>query len=541
MAGKTMAQRPNVVLILLDDAHKFSIPPDGPDFLNYPSIARIYNEGVRFCNAYTPQPLCNPSRYSLFSGLYPHSSGVMTNESYPPEGLQTFWKITSNAGYHNQYIGKYSNVEDSLILGIEKSLLITKVDQKDPKMYLNGVKKIMNGQTTEIIDDSVNTWLAVIDTPFILGIGHIGTHIPLGVVNQYQFEYNGLGQVPDNFYAYSHDYPSFLYSDTNHFYTDSNQLKKNSETLFEIMQEIDRGVQIVFDRLEQRGLLENTLLIFTNDNGTFYGEHLLLGKMDPREPNTSIPLFIRYPDWFNAGTEICDNYVALYDLCPTILEVAGIDPAPYNLHGRSIKHLIQPGNERKAIYLEGIRTVDEAGAPPDYAPSWRAVRNEQFKFARYWCDTVTEELFDLQSDPQENNNLVNHPGYAPLVLNMRQLLDSLRAEVNDTITNDTIIHDCYLAFPAYNAVEQFLDEVGEMVVFPNPALDYMNILLPIQNGSLTSALDVFNSEGKKMFSINIEKGSNHQLLNVRSWPQGMYFARWASSEHSEVVPFLINR
>src|SRR6185503_1308868 len=102
----------------------------------------------------------------------------------PRTDLPTFYSITAEQGYHNAYVGKYTNVQDKNIPGLEKTLTIKNIDQDNPVMTYNGVKKTFTGSTTVIIDDTTEAWLSAIDTPFILGVGHIGTHTPIGVVNE---------------------------------------------------------------------------------------------------------------------------------------------------------------------------------------------------------------------------------------------------------------------------------------------------------------------------------------------------------------------
>ncbi|HYV93603.1 MAG TPA: sulfatase-like hydrolase/transferase [Chitinophagales bacterium] len=434
------SQRPNFVIIMLDDANESSVPPLGPSFLNYPSIERIYQEGLQICDAHCLQPLCNPSRYSMFTGMYPHVHGAIDNVTLPRPDLPTFYSIAAGHGYHNAYVGKYSNKQNKNIPGIGKTLTISVVDQKDPSMYYNGVKKSFIGSTTVIIDDSTEAWLATIDTPFIFGVGHIGTHTPIGVVNSYKDDYNGKGAIPDNFFRYTHDYPSFLYADSAKI-ADSNEVKDDLEKTYEILSEIDRGVGNIFSVLESRGILDNTMIIFTNDNGFFFGEHQLWSKGDAREPSSAIPLFIRYPAWFAAGTTVCNNLIALHDICPTILNAAGINTQSYNFQGQSINYLLQPGHERTSIYLEDIRTDT---ARTVLKPSWRAVRTLGFKYIRHRCESNVEELFDVVADPEENSNVVNDPAYADTLNILRTLLDSLAIATIDTFSRDTLYLPCTL-------------------------------------------------------------------------------------------------
>lgn len=436
------SQRPNFVIILIDDEHEAALPPVGPSFLNYPSIQRIYQEGLMVCDAYCLQPLCNPSRNSMYTGMYPHVHGAIDNVTLPRTDLPTFYSITADHGYHNAYVGKYTNTQDKNIPGLEKTLTIKNVHQNDPTMMYNGVPKKFTGSTTVIIDDTTESWLATIDTPFIFGVGHIGTHTPIGIVDAYANDYYGMGTVPANYFRYTHDYPSFLYADGAKLAPDSFAVELNVERLYEIMSEIDRGVGNIFSVLESRGILNNTMIIFANDNGFFYGEHQLWSKGDAREPNTNVPLFIRYPAWFSAGTTVCGNMIGLNDLCPTILNAAGISSAPYHFQGQSLRYLLHPGHQRTSIYLEMIRSTIDSDSLQK--PSWRAVRTTGFKYIRHRCESSVEELFDLTTDPEENSNQVNNPAYTDTLNTLRMLLDSLAVATVDTISSDTTYLPCTL-------------------------------------------------------------------------------------------------
>jgi len=446
LSTKVFSQRPNFIIIVLDDAHEQSLPPAGPSFLNYPSIQRIYQEGLQVCDAYCLQPLCNPSRNTIYTGMYPHIHGATDNTELPRTDLPTFFGITASLGYHNEYVGKYCNLETENLPGMEKRLTITRIDQNNPTMRYNGILKSLVGNTTVIINDTSQAWLAAIDTPFILGIGHIGTHSPIPALSTCENDYNGLADLPDNYFRYTSDYPSFLYSDTTsgsyHLANDTFGLVKTREKLFEIQSEINRGMENIFSILESRGILDNTMIIFTNDNGNLYGEHQLAGKGDAREPSSSVSLFVRYPAWFAPGTISCGNMIGLHDIAPTILEAAGINATPYNLQGQSLHTLMQPGHERSALYLESIKRKEHTDSTGE--PSWRALRTAGFKYIRHRCQSSVEELFDLTTDPEENSNQVNNPAYADTLDDLRMLLDSLAIVTIDTISSDTVYAPCTL-------------------------------------------------------------------------------------------------
>ena len=425
---------------------------------------------------------------------------------------------------------------------MERALLITDIDQKNPLMFWNGEPLHLIGNTTRIIDDTAAQWLSQIDTPFILGVGHIGTHMPISLVSGYTHTYDSMAQVPDNFVHYAHDYPSFLYSDTSHYYTDSATLLVNLEQAYEVMGEIDRGVGNLFDTLEARDLLNNTMIIFTNDNGVFYGEHLLQGKLDPKEPVAGIPLFIRYPLWFDPGSVVCNNFVSLSDLYPTILDAAGINSDPLNLQTTSIRKLIEPGQERTAIYYEGIRAAVGNIMPNDFAPSWRAVRTKNLKYAKYWCDSLTEELYDLSIDPEENTNLVYSGSYADSLVKMRFLMDSLKTALSDTLSVDTLILSCHIADSTIALIEnEMLDELGEMVVFPNPVSVYLQVILPNKFKRNEIFIDVFDALGKIVYRYQTFPANNRFILNTSNCKPGIYFLKVVCGNRIETARFEVTR
>lgn len=539
---RAFAQRPNFVIILIDDAHEQTIPPLGPSFLSYPSVSRVYQEGIRFCDAYCTQPLCNPSRESMYTGLYPHSTRVNTNTAKLPAGIPTFWTITADNGYHNQYVGKYNNVEKKNIAGLQKSLVVTTVKQTNPKMSLNGKVKTYTGNTTVIIDDSATSWLSKIDTPFVFGIGHVGTHFPISVVAAYSHAYDGTATMPSNFFRYTENYPSYMYSSGDNYVTDSAKVLRDIEKSYEIMLEIDRGVGNVFSVLEARGLLENTMIIFTNDNGFFYGEHMFTGKMDAREETSGVPLFIRYPAWFSSGSEVCNNFIGLNDLCPTILDAAGIDTSPYHFQGRSIRTLLQPGNERTAIYLEGIRTVPILHDEVSDQPSWRAVRTPQFKYIWNKCDSFAEELYDLTIDPHENTNQVLNPFYADTVVQMRDLLNSLAIATHDTIHVDTLVQHCHLTSdPQRVSMYEYLEELGIMDVYPNPSSGSININIPAGDAETEVVTEIFDMMGRKLLYAVNSPGLIHLSIDIHSWQNGIYVVKTSIDDEVQTASFLVQK
>src|SRR6185295_14180918 len=141
--------RPNIVIYLLDDAHEGLLEYPGTD---YPAINQIRDEGIRFKDAYVTTSLCNPSRYSMYTGMFAHTHGATNDVLTPGAEFPTFFSILSAAGYHCAVVGKYSNVEYMNIADMEKMCTITIIKQTSPTMYCNGVTQTFPGiNTTTLI------------------------------------------------------------------------------------------------------------------------------------------------------------------------------------------------------------------------------------------------------------------------------------------------------------------------------------------------------------------------------------------------------
>jgi arylsulfatase A-like enzyme len=147
---------------------KALLPPYAPSYVedDVPNIKRTYEEGARFNNFYCVLPYCNPSRYSLITGMYPHTHGATNNLQLPSNpDMPNMPTILQEAGYHNLVIGKYTNMDNNPV-GFDKRMCIKIVDYTDPNFFLDGVKKKIYGNTTRIIDDTMANWISKVDTPF---------------------------------------------------------------------------------------------------------------------------------------------------------------------------------------------------------------------------------------------------------------------------------------------------------------------------------------------------------------------------------------
>ncbi len=187
---------------------------------------------------------------------------------------------------------------------------------------------------------------------------------------------------------------------------------------------VDESIGRVYKTLEQTGLLDNTVIIFAGDNGYFHGEHG--GMWDKRaayEPSMRIPLIMRYPPLVKAPT-LCEQMVLNIDLAPTILELAAV-PAPDTMQGQSWLGVLKGRPGRKSFLYEYFQEVDRRFKRPTVI----AVRTNQWKYVTYPLDnSLTGELYDLKTDPEELENLFGKPRYADITEQMKKELVRLQKE-----------------------------------------------------------------------------------------------------------------
>jgi N-acetylglucosamine-6-sulfatase len=185
---------------------------------------------------------------------------------------------------------------------------------------------------------------------------------------------------------------------------------------------VDEGVGLLFGALEKSGQLDNTIIIYTSDNGMLMGEH---GQFNVKrwayDPVIRVPLLIRYPQLVSAGS-VREQMVLNIDLAPTLLELAGVEPV-VPVHGQSFVSLLRESDVpwRKAFLAEYfLEKVSPRERP------WKAIRTERWKYIEYIEEGIPPELYDLQTDPREEHNLVDESALKPQ-------LEALQKQLNDLL------------------------------------------------------------------------------------------------------------
>jgi N-acetylglucosamine-6-sulfatase len=528
--------KPNFLLIVLDDA-RYDIfqPTGGPSWFQSPSINRIANEGANFSYAFPTTSQCAPSRVSIYTGLYAHHHGALDNKTHMIDNLPLVQQILKDNGYHTGFVGKYGQFQ-----GQPEGFDWWAVSDKDVfinALYtINGAPDtIIPGHITDVYKNLAAEFFNNVpdDKPFALfyftRVPHIPTLPRIKDMNLYTQE---LMPFPDNFDKYSEDYPSYFYKTHNWGYnealTDSLRLIE-----FQSLAGIEENVKDFFSGMESVGILDSTMIILTSDNGYMKGEHKLEAKQLAQEESIRVPLFIRYPAWFAAGSTYLDKMAANIDIAPTILEAAGI-PETFNMDGISLKKLVDGQVQRPYFFYQ------YAG---DYGvPSIRAIRSLEYKYVKHYCNEVTEEFYDLINDPEENINHINDSSYETLISSYRTILDSIRTAEEDY---NPIEIDCYLINLEKTAQEDTEHDAANdrlLRLWPIPASDFFLISYNEAGNKENISIQVTNIIGQVIyFKDFINTDVLNTEINCQKWHEGAYIVTLKKGKQSYSEKIIIGR
>jgi hypothetical protein len=246
------------------------------------------------------------------------------------------------------------------------------------------------------------------------------------------------------------------------------------------------------------------------------------------EPAIHIPLFVRYPKWFQQNTIIEDQFATNLDIAPTILDAAGISNT-YGMDGFSLRELYNGTKQRNIVYVELMKSDVDGYA------DLRSVRTNEYKYNYYFCSDTTEEFFDLTLDPLENTNLINEATYQPLINEYRLKLDSMKTAVNDTITED--ITDCHLVSGQRMTPNQVKGEL-KATIYPNPASSYLVIQFPDPG---TSFISIYSPEGKlqQFQKTNFNVENTALKLDISALPDGLYVLILQNNNSTEAHKLMV--
>jgi len=428
--------QPNILFVVVDNQPASILGTYGNPDVKTPNIDRLANEGLRFTRAFTVHGMCSPSRATLLTGLLPSHHGVQDwlddeeMKNWPGDWnaireYRTLPYTLKNRGYQTSLIGKWHLGQPRLPdewfdhwvtfnLGHTLDFWNNEINDNSKKYKLEGQHSV------DFFSDKAVEYLQTYDhqKPFFLMVTYNGP---------YMNPPTNLGAAKNRHYEYYEDkeFPSFprnrvnenvlqeiKVSDPEEWYLNLARMHNDQETMANVASQntiVDDGVGRLLEALRDNGLAENTLVIYTSDQGNFFGQHGLWGHTDYSFPASlydtamNIPLIVRYPGVVPQG-QVSDLFVGQYDLMPTILDMAGIDVEIANSPGRSFAEHLK-GSEL-AAWSDAVYMDQEAT---------RVIRTNQYSYWKRLKGTGKNELYDIQKDPKQENNLYGNPDYAEAV------------------------------------------------------------------------------------------------------------------------------
>ncbi|HJZ55582.1 MAG TPA: sulfatase [Gemmataceae bacterium] len=473
--GSRLTAAPNIVMIFSDD-HAYqaiSAYGDSRKLLDTPNIDRIARDGVRFERCLVPNSICGPSRATLLTGKYSHANGFYNNTNSRFDGSQvTFPKLLKAAGYQTAVIGKWHLVSDPT--GFDYwHILPGQGVYFNPPMIKNGQKVQHEGYTTDLITDFSLEWLKNRDKtkPFLLMCQHKAPHREwcpalrhLGHDNDRKYpepdtlfdDYAGRGKAeheqdmmigktmtavdlkftaPANLTPEQKKQWDAYYEPRNKAFQEAKlegkdlvrwKYNRYMHDYLGCVKAVDESVGRILDYLDKEGLTENTLVVYSSDQGFYLGEHGWFDKRWIFEESLRTPLLVRWPGVKKGGSKN-GNIVSNLDLAPTFLEAAGV-PVPQEVQGRSLVPLLKgqvPADWRKSFYYHYYEYPGPHSVHRHYG-----VVTDRYKLVHFYEPGVDYwELFDLQKDPKELTSVYEKPEYAEVKKELTDELARLRKEL----------------------------------------------------------------------------------------------------------------
>lgn len=447
-AAKT---KPNIVFIMSDDHAYQAMSCYGSVVNETPNIDRIANEGMLFNNCFCTNSICAPSRATIITGKYSHMNGKMNNSGSQvfDGGQVTFPKLLQVLGYQTAMIGKWHLNSDPT--GFDYwCMLPGQGAYYDPDMIEMGERKNFPGYASDVITDQALAWLDRRDEtkPFCLLYWHKAPHRSWQPAERYMDMYEDPIPIPETF---DDNYETRLAAQQQDMTIEntlnSRDLKEDPpedlegeelkrwkyqrymEDYLRCVASVDDNVGRMLDYLDEKGLSDDTMVIYTSDQGFYLGEHGWFDKRWMYEESLRMPLVIKYPRMIRPGS-VSNDMVLNLDFGETLADIAGAVTTPAEMQGESFRSILEgksPENWRTSMYYHYYEYPGSHSVKRHYG-----VRTERYKLMHFYYDIDAWELFDLQEDPHELNNVYDNPAYAGIVADLKIELERLMEKYGDS-------------------------------------------------------------------------------------------------------------
>ncbi|WP_421804440.1 sulfatase [Flagellimonas sp.] len=503
-------ERPNILFIISDDHAYQAISAYGgrlAEVAPTPNIDRIAKEGMLFERCLVTNSICGPSRAAILTGKYSHLNGFVDNTfgSKFDFSQQTFGELLQQAGYKTGVLGKL-HLGDKPTKGFDYVDILPGQGTYYNPIFINEEGQYeLEGYTTEIITEKAIKWMDSVKSdkqPFMLFLGHKSPHRPwqpgpneLGMYENVEIpepeslfdDYSGNREVAGmNYMSISDamkmaqdikitDQPQNGFTEKQQKMWDSiyvpinKKYKKEKPTGDDLTRfkyqrymrdylasvaGVDKGVGHILDYLKEAGLEENTIVIYTSDQGFYLGEHGWFDKRWMYKESLRTPLLVKWPGKVEPGT-VNTDLVSNIDFAETFLDIAQTE-IPQDMQGKSLLPILEgntPQGWRNAHYYHYYEHPSEHDVRRHYG-----ITTERYKLIHFYYDLDKWEMYDLKKDPSEMHNIYGDPTYADVQSKLHDNLDALRSKYQD---NDSLN-------------QKFIEEYHEKVK-QNPLVEYWKL------------------------------------------------------------------
>ena len=428
---------PNIVFIMSDDHATKAISAYGSPYISTPNIDSLAQEGIRFTQAFCTNSICGPARAAILTGKYSHKNGYIVNETTRFDNTQTtFPKLFQAAGYQTALIGKWHLGSDPTGFDFW-DILIGQGRYVDPEFNCMGTQYQEQGYVTDIVSKKTTEWIRRRDPdrPFLLLTQHKAPHSNFTPSPKYsEFFRDSHFPAPNSLFE-DGEGKSKATRDNNMRLDPHLQLqfvgdpgyqppeeltgRERTEWIYQwymrrymgCVKSVDDAVGDILQVLEEQGIADNTVVIYTSDQGFFLGEHGWYDKRLMYEESLQIPVLMRYPSIIKGGI-VEDRMIANIDFAETLLDLAHI-PIPEDMQGVSLLPLLR--GERTPEWREATYYHYYEYPGWHYVKRHYGIRTQRYKLIHYYHDTDEWELYDLVEDPEEMHNRYDDPAYSEVI------------------------------------------------------------------------------------------------------------------------------
>ncbi|MGJ8724524.1 MAG: sulfatase family protein [Roseibacillus sp.] len=420
----------NIVVLFADDWRHDTLGVAGNPVVKTPHIDKLASTGVRFTENCVTTAICGVSRASLFTGQWMSRHGCRDFKAFQTPFAETYPSLLRSNGYHVGHIGKWHNGK------------LPAKEYDFSRSYSGKHWYEVDGKKVHVTKRNENDAMQFLserpeDKPFCLTLAFFATHAEDSHPDQFLPQPHSMKlyrdvevPVPVNATQESWERLPKFFDEKNEGrnrwgwrFDTPEKFQRMMKNYYRLATEVDEVCGKVIAELKQQGVLDNTLVIFTTDNGYYHAEHGLGDKWYPHQESIRVPLIIndpRMPKEKHGSTN--DDFTLNVDLAPTILSAIGIE-APQNMQGQDIAplYLSEKSPEWRSEFFYEHPTLRNA----EFIPASEALVRKDYKYF-YWPEQEVEQLFHLKTDPIEEQDLIDDPEHAEVLAEMRQRFAKLK-------------------------------------------------------------------------------------------------------------------